>query len=130
MKARLPTALETCRPILRLYPQNMAVHVTDKAAAKIRENLLKQSIPEGGLRLGVKGGGCSGLSYVMRYEPAKKTGDKVFEENGARLFVDLKSYLYLKGMTLDWTGSLMQQRFVFLNPNASKSCSCGHSFSV
>jgi iron-sulfur cluster assembly protein len=108
----------------------MAVHVTEKAAAKIKENLVKQNMPDGGLRLGVKGGGCSGLSYVMRYEADTKPGDKMFEENGARLFVDMKSYLYLKGMTLDWKGSLMQQSFVFINPNASKSCSCGHSFSV
>jgi len=122
---------ETKELIARLYPRRtMAVHVTEKAAARIRENLAKQNIPTGGLRLGVKGGGCSGLSYVMRYEQATKAGDKIFEENGARLFVDLKSYLYLKGMTLDWKGSLMHQSFVFINPNASKTCSCGHSFSV
>jgi len=108
----------------------MAIHLTEKAAGRIREELTKQGLEKGGLRLGVKGGGCSGLSYVMRFEAEQKPGDKVFEAHGTRLFVDLKSYLYLKGMTLDWQGSLMRQAFVFVNPNASKTCSCGHSFTV
>jgi len=108
----------------------MAIHVTEKAAGKIRENLEKQGLTAGGLRLGVRGGGCSGLSYVMRFEPEKKAGDKVFESHGARIFVDMKSYLYLKGMTLDWRGTLMQQGFQFVNPNATRSCSCGQSFTV
>ncbi|MFB3905779.1 MAG: HesB/IscA family protein [Acidobacteriota bacterium] len=108
----------------------MAIHVTEKAAGKIRENLARQGLPEGGLRLGVRGGGCSGLTYVMRFEAEQKPGDKVFESHGARIFIDMKSYLYLKGMTLDWRGTLMQQGFTFVNPNATRSCSCGHSFTV
>jgi iron-sulfur cluster assembly protein len=108
----------------------MAIQVTEKAAERIREGLRKQGLSQGGLRLGVKGGGCSGLSYVMRFEPEKKPGDKLIEAHGVRIFVDLKSYLYLKDMTLDWRGSLMQQGFAFLNPNAARSCSCGQSFSV
>ncbi len=108
----------------------MAIQVTEKAAAKIREQMEKQGLQSGGLRLGVKGGGCSGLSYVMRFETEKKPGDKVIEMHCARLFVDMKSLLYLKGMTLDWRGSLMQQGFVFSNPNARKTCGCGHSFTV
>lgn len=108
----------------------MSVFVSSKAAKKIQEGLEREQIPHGGLRLGVKGGGCSGLSYVMRFEPEQRSGDKVFEEHGAKLFVDLKSYLYLKGTTLDWQGSLMQQSFTFVNPNASKTCSCGLSFTV
>lgn len=107
----------------------MSVHVSQTAAQRIRETLGEENIPQGGLRLGVKGGGCSGLSYIMRFEPQKSSGDRVFEEHGAKIFVDLKSYLFLKGMTLDWSGTLMQKKFVFLNPNASKTCSCGLSFS-
>lgn len=108
----------------------MSVYISLKAAKKIREALEREDAPNGGLRLGVKGGGCSGLSYVMRFEPEKRPADKVFEEHGARVFVDLKSYLYLKGMTLEWQESLMQQSFTFINPNASKTCSCGLSFTV
>ena len=74
--------------------------------------------------------GCSGLSYVMRFETEKRSGDKIFEENGVKLFVDLKSYLYLNGTTLDWEDTLIEQRFAFVNPNASRSCGCGSSFAV
>ena len=108
----------------------MAIHVTEKAAEKIRESLERNGHPEGGLRLGVRGGGCSGLNYVMKFEPEGKSGDKVFLTNGAKVFVDFKSLLYLKGMTLDWKGSLMQEGFVFENPNAKSTCSCGVSFTV
>jgi iron-sulfur cluster assembly protein len=66
----------------------------------------------------------------MRYDPEKQTSDKVFEEYGARGFVDLKSYLYLRGMTLDWQEQLMQQGFTFANPNATSTCSCGLSFGI
>ncbi len=108
----------------------MAIHVTEQAAAKIQDGLRKEGLPSGGLRLGVKGGGCSGLSYVIRFEPERRPGDKVFERDGAQVFVDLKSYLYLKGLTLDWQGDFMQQGFAFINPNATKTCSCGQSFIV
>ena len=109
----------------------MSILVTDEAAQRIRQGTENQGLSEGaGLRLGVKGGGCSGLSYVIRFEEGCRTGDKVFGTDDAMVFVDLKSYLYLKGMTLDWQGDLMQQGFTFVNPNASKTCSCGQSFIV
>ncbi len=108
----------------------MAITITEAAAKKIRENLQKQDTPQGGLRLGVKGGGCSGLNYVIRYEADQRQGDKIFEKDGARIFVDLKSLLYLRGTTLDWKSSLMQEGFSFDNPNARSSCSCGVSFSM
>ena len=108
----------------------MAISISPEAAKRIQMNLEHQGTPEGGLRLGVKGGGCSGLSYVMRYDSQKQSSDKVFEEYGARVFVDLKSYLYLRGMTLDWQEQLMQQGFTFVNPNATSTCSCGLSFGV
>jgi iron-sulfur cluster assembly protein len=108
----------------------MAIHVTDQAAQKIRETLEREGYSEGGLRLGVRGGGCSGLNYVMRFESGQKPGDKVFDLDGAKVFVDFKSLLYLRGMTLDWKGSLMQEGFIFENPNAKSTCSCGISFTV
>ena len=108
----------------------MAINVTESAANKIRQALEKQGIVDGGLRLGVKGGGCSGLNYVIRFEEIKGPKDKVFESFGAQVFIDFKSLLYLKGTTLDWKGSLMQEGFTFENPNAKSTCSCGVSFSV
>ncbi len=108
----------------------MSINITEQAAQKIKEGLEAEGILEGGLRLGVRGGGCSGLNYVLRFEPEKKVGDKIFEQYGVKVFVDMKSYLYLKGMGLDWRGSLMQEGFTFVNPNASKTCSCGQSFTV
>ena len=79
------------------------IHVSEKAAVKIRELLQKEGVPaeSGGLRVGVQGGGCSGLSYAMRLDTEARNRDKVFEENGARIFVDPKSYLYLRDTTLD-----------------------------
>jgi iron-sulfur cluster assembly protein len=108
----------------------MAIHVSENAAQRIRDVLRKEGATDGGLRIGVKGGGCSGLSYVMRFETEKRTGDKIFEEHGVKLFVDLKSYLYLNGTTLDWQDKLIEQGFAFVNPNASRSCGCGSSFTV
>jgi len=106
------------------------IHVTEKAAKKINELLGKEGVPSasGGLRLGVQGGGCSGLSYAMRLDTQARDRDKVFEENGARVFVDPKSFLYLNDTTLDYEETLMRQGFVFQNPHAARSCGCGSSF--
>jgi iron-sulfur cluster assembly protein len=80
------------------------------------------------LRLGVVGGGCSGLSYKFALEPQPRATDKVFAHGDVQVFVDPKSFAYLDGLELDYTESLVEQRFVFHNPNAQKSCSCGKSF--
>ncbi len=108
------------------------IHLSEKAAEKIRELLAKEGVsPEtGGLRVGVQGGGCSGLTYAMRLETQARDRDKVFEENGARVFIDPKSYLYLNNTTLDYLEELMRQGFVFHNPQASRSCGCGSSFTA
>ncbi|HSA92450.1 MAG TPA: iron-sulfur cluster assembly accessory protein [Terriglobales bacterium] len=108
-----------------------SIQVTDRALAKIRSAMEKENVSpsEGGLRLGVQGGGCSGLTYNIRFDSKARERDRVFEFGGVRLFVDPKSFIYLHGMTLDYQESLMQQGFVFVNPNASKSCGCGTSFS-
>ncbi len=108
------------------------IRVTDKAIAKIRSAMAKEGIsPEvGGLRLGVQGGGCSGLSYNIRFDSQSRERDRIFQFGDVRVFVDPKSFIYLHGMTLDYQETLMQQGFVFVNPQATKSCGCGTSFSA
>lgn len=106
------------------------IQVTPKAIQKIREAFAKEGVSGGGLRLGVLGGGCSGLSYQFKYEPVQRPNDKVFEFEGIKIFIDPKSYLYLDGMTLDYKESLMYSGFAFDNPHAVKTCGCGTSFSV
>jgi len=108
------------------------VHLTERAANKIRALLEKDGVPldQGGLRVGVQGGGCSGLSYAMRLDSHARDRDKIFEEFGARIFVDPKSLLYLNGTTLEYEETLMRQGFVFQNPNAARSCGCGSSFTA
>ena len=107
------------------------IQVTPKAIAKVRTAMEKEGIsPEqGGLRLGVQGGGCSGLSYNIRFDTQPRERDRIFQFDDVRVFVDPKSFIYLHGMTLDYQETLMQQGFVFVNPNATKSCGCGTSFS-
>ena len=105
------------------------IEVTPNAAGKIR-GMIENDNPGGLLRLGVIGGGCSGLQYKFRYETRPRANDNVFEVAGARLCVDPKSFQYLDGMTLDYTETLLEQRFLFKNPNAGKSCGCGKSFQV
>lgn len=108
------------------------ITVTEKAIAKIRSAMAKEGIsPEqGGLRLGVQGGGCSGLSYNIRFDTQPRERDRIFQFGDVRVFVDPKSFIYLHGMTLDYQETLMQQGFVFVNPQATKSCGCGTSFSA
>ena len=103
------------------------IQLTESAIRQVRETMEKEQMAA--LRLGVRGGGCSGLSYVIRFERAPGPKDKIFEFDGARVFVDPKSLLYLDGLTLDWKNTLMEQGFVFINPNAQKTCGCGASFS-
>jgi iron-sulfur cluster assembly protein len=107
------------------------IEITEKALAKVRGALAKEGIsPEqGGVRLGVQGGGCSGLSYNVRFDTQPRERDRVFQYGDIRVFVDPKSFIYLHGMVLDYQETLMQQQFVFVNPNAKKSCGCGTSFS-
>ena len=105
------------------------IHVTPKAVARIREAFAKQGV-QGALRLGVLGGGCSGLSYQFKFDAKPRPTDQVFEFDGVKIYVDPKSMVFLDGMTLDWKDSLMQSGFVFDNPHAQKSCGCGTSFSA
>ncbi len=107
----------------------MDIQVTQKAVQKIRQAFAKEGV-SGGLRLGVLGGGCSGLSYQFKFDARERPTDKIFEFDGVKVLVDPKSMLYLNGMTLDYKESLMQSGFVFENPNAQKSCGCGTSFTA
>jgi len=107
------------------------IEVTPRALEKIRSGMAKEGISpqEGGLRLGVLGGGCSGLSYSIKFDTRPRERDRVYDFDGVRLFVDPKSFVYLHGMTLDYEQSLMKQGFNFINPNSTRSCGCGSSFS-
>src|SRR5690349_1560387 len=109
-----------------------AVEITKNALKRIRVAMAKEGVsPEqGGLRLGVMGGGCSGLSYSIRFDTQPRERDRVFQFGDVRVFVDPKSFIYLHGMILDYQETLMQQGFVFVNPQATKSCGCGTSFSA
>ncbi len=107
----------------------MSIEISETAAKKIRTLMAKQGISEGGLRVGVKGGGCSGLSYTFAWEKESRFGDEVFQgPDGATLFVDKKSLLFLNGTVLDYDTSLISKGFVFNNPNAKTTCGCGSSF--
>jgi iron-sulfur cluster assembly protein len=107
------------------------LQLTDRAVQRIRATLASEGISpaEGGLRLGVMGGGCSGLSYSIQFDTHPRERDRVFDFDGVRVFIDPKSFVYLHGMTLDYEETLMRQGFNFINPNSSRSCGCGSSFS-
>ena len=108
------------------------ITVTEKAIARIKSAMEKEGIsPEqGGLRVGVQGGGCSGLSYNIRFDSQPRERDRIFQFGDVRVFVDPKSFIYLHGMTLDYEETLMHQGFSFKNPNSQKSCGCGTSFTA
>lgn len=105
------------------------IALSPKAIKEVKRLLSEQEKKDVGLRVGVKGGGCSGLSYSLNFDVPKE-GDNTFEFDGARVFVDPKSLLYLAGLTLDYSDSLEGRGFKFINPNASRTCGCGESFSV
>ncbi len=107
------------------------ITITDKAKNKI--NHLIQSSRLGSdyfLRVSVKGGGCSGLSYNLDFDNEEKKGDQFFEDKGIKIALDMKSFLYLAGSELDFSDGLNGKGFNFINPNANRTCSCGDSFSV
>lgn len=107
------------------------IQLTERAVEKVRVLLAQENVPEtGGLRLAVQGGGCSGLTYAIRLDTQARPNDKVFEFGGVKVFLDPKSFIYLAGTVLDYKVDLLRQGFEFQNPNASKSCGCGESFSA
>jgi len=108
------------------------VNITDSAVKAIKEAIASEDVvaEDAYLRVGVRGGGCSGFMYDLAIDTEKRDGDLVVEKDGVRLLVDLKSQLYLAGTTLDHTGGLNGKGFVFTNPNAAGTCGCGESFAV
>ena len=107
------------------------ITVTPAAIEEAKRLMAKEQKPNLGLRVGVKGGGCSGMTYVLGIEDATpKPHDQVFEQDGLKVLSDAKSHLYLDGITIDFKSGLMGGGFEFQNPNAKKSCGCGTSFTV
>lgn len=108
-----------------------AIGMTPKAIEAARAALAKRGTPEGAVRVGIKGGGCSGYSYVIEFDDnPPRERDRVFEFEGVKVFVDKKSLIYLAGSVLDFEKTLMKQGFKFVNPNEATRCGCGTSFTV
>ncbi|WGK66014.1 HesB/IscA family protein [Croceiramulus getboli] len=108
------------------------IKVTEEAKKKIAVLMDDEGfdVAKDFVRVGVKSGGCSGLSYELKFDHSSTEGDKIFEDNAVKLIVDKKSFLYLIGTTLEYSGGLNGKGFVFNNPNAQRTCGCGESFSL
>ncbi len=110
---------------------NDEIELTEKAVAQVRRLMEQEHIPaHHGLRVSVKGGGCSGLSYVMGFDESPRETDRVMDMHGLRIFVDPKSLFYISGTVLDYSDGLNGKGFVFQNPKAARTCGCGSSFGV
>ena len=119
-----------------VFEKRLRIIIVIKVSTKAREQV-KQMMQSDGytlrdsfVRVGVKSGGCSGLSYDLKFDNALGEDDKLFEDNDVRIVVDKKSFLYLVGTTLEYSGGLNGKGFVFNNPNANRTCGCGESFSL
>ena len=110
----------------------MAIHLTETAAREIQTIIEQQELDAENIRLrvGVKGGGCSGFSYLLDLTEQQREADEAFEEHGIKIVCDPKSYLYLNGTTIDFKDEVMGRGFVFGNPNATSTCGCGSSFNA
>ncbi len=104
--------------------------ITPLAATKVQEFLQQNGRPDAGLRVRVVGGGCSGFQYQLALDDSASEGDEVFEQEGVKLFVDSRSFLYLDGTEIDYVEDIMGSGFRFSNPNSTGSCGCGESFQV
>ena len=111
-------------------PKPLTISITKDAADYVRNFAEQAGKPDSDIRVGVKGGGCSGLVYTLSIEGDATGDDKVIEDKGIRIFVPKKSYIFLAGMVLDFSDGLNGKGFVFNNPNAKTACGCGNSFSV
>ena len=108
------------------------IKVSETAKSKVLQLMQEDGFDPANdyVRVGVKSGGCSGLSYDLKFDKSQIDGDKLFEDNGVKIVVDTKSFLYLIGTTLEYSGGLNGAGFVFNNPNANRTCGCGESFSL
>ncbi|ADO73577.1 HesB/IscA family protein [Stigmatella aurantiaca] len=111
-------------------PAGKGILLSDSAVLRLRRLLEERQTPEAGLRLAVKGGGCSGLQYAMEWAEKPRERDKIFEREGVRVFVDPKSYLYLMGTELVYEETMMASGFKLQNPNVKAACGCGESFTL
>ena len=114
----------------RTQPEPLTISITSDAAKHVREFASNAGKPDSNLRVAVKGGGCSGLTYDLDLVEGPGENDKVISEHGLELYIDKKSYIFLAGTELDYSGGLNGKGFVFNNPNAKTTCGCGTSFSV
>ena len=108
----------------------MAVSMTPVATNRVKELMANQKVDNAFLRMGVRGGGCSGMTYDLQFDNELRKHDKQFEVDGVKVVVDVKSYLYLNGTTLDYVTQGLTGGFTFVNPNAKSSCGCGTSFTA
>jgi len=108
----------------------MAVSMTPVAVNRVKELMTSQNLDRAFLRMGVRGGGCSGMTYDLQFDSELRKHDKQFEVEGVKVVVDVKSYLYLNGTTLDYVTQGLTGGFTFVNPNAKSSCGCGTSFTA
>ena len=106
------------------------IMLSESAVKEVKRLINVQGLTEGGLRLGVKGGGCSGLSYTINFDEKIGQYDSVYDIEGVKVIIDAKSAIYLQGTQLDFQKDLMGGQFKFVNPNANKTCGCGESFSA
>ena len=124
--------LYICQTFLNLQIVLIMINVSNIAKQKVETLMIEDGFNPSTdfIRVGVKSGGCSGLSYELEFDKNRNESDKLFENNGVKIIVDSKSYLYLIGTTLDYSGGLNGNGFVFNNPNATRTCGCGESFSL
>ncbi len=111
-------------------PEGVALFLTDVAVAKVKEVITREAVKEGGLRVAIVGGGCSGFQYNLSLDDSPRADDKVIEQNGVKLFLDPISEQYVYGTVIDYVSGLHGAGFKFVNPNANRTCGCGSSFSA
>ncbi len=129
MTEAVPQA-STTPPLSTGKPASKGIGLTDGAVVRLKVLLAERNTPEAGLRIAVKGGGCSGLAYHMEWAEKPRERDKVFEREGVRVFIDPKSFLYLMGTELVFEEGLLASGFKLQNPNVKAACGCGDSFTV
>lgn len=111
-------------------PRPAVMNVTEAAASRVRELISRADKPVAGVRVGVKNGGCAGMSYTMELADDVARGDEVIDTQGVRVLIDPKAVLFLLGTTMDFTVDRMSEKFVFKNPNETSACGCGESVSI
>lgn len=130
-KSRLSALASESQAPASTVPTSKGVQISQAAVDYARRRLLERGTPNAALRLGVRGGGCSGYQYVIEFsDDEPRARDRVFEQDGVRFYIDKKSLIILAGSLLDYEKTLMFQGFKFRNPNEATACSCGHSFTV